>query len=125
MKNAVNRPLSPHLSVYKPQLTSVLSILHRGTGVALAVGTLLVTWWLASIAGGAESFASANDFLGSWFGTLLLFGWSWALFYHLCNGIRHLMWDAGFGFDLPTTYLTGKVVVVASLILTLLVWLIA
>lgn len=125
MKNAANRPLSPHLSVYKPQLTSVLSILHRGTGVALAVGTLLVTWWLASIAGGEESFTNANDFLGSWFGTLLLFGWSWALFYHLCNGIRHLMWDTGFGFDLATTYLTGKIVVGASLVLTILVWLIA
>lgn len=125
MKTANKRPLSPHLQVYKPQLTSVLSILHRGTGVVLAIGTLLVTYWLAAIAGGEESFQAANAILGSWFGKLMLFGWSWALFYHLANGIRHLVWDAGFGFDLPTVYLSGKITVAASFVLTILLWLVA
>ncbi|MBO0611601.1 MAG: succinate dehydrogenase, cytochrome b556 subunit [Pseudomonadota bacterium] len=125
MKTANKRPLSPHLQVYKPQLTSVLSILHRATGAALAVGTLLVTYWLTSIAGGEESFNSANAILGSWFGRLVLFFWSWALFYHLSNGIRHLMWDSGFGLDLPTVYKSGKIMVGASLALTILLWLVA
>jgi len=124
MKTANKRPLSPHLQVYKPQITSVLSILHRATGAALSVGTLLVTYWLASIAGGEESFNSANAILGSWFGRLVLFFWSWALFYHLSNGIRHLAWDSGFGFDLPTVYKSGKIAVGASLALTILLWLI-
>lgn len=125
MKTANKRPLSPHLQVYKPQITSVLSIMHRGTGVVLAIGTLLVTYWLAAIAGGAESFANANAILGSWFGKLVLFGWSWALFYHLSNGIRHLVWDSGHGFDLPSVYLSGKIAVGASLALTILLWLVA
>lgn len=125
MKTANKRPLSPHLQVYKPQLTSVLSILHRATGAALAVGTLLVTYWLTSIAGGEESFNSTNAILGSWFGRLVLFFWSWALFYHLSNGIRHLMWDSGFGLDLPTVYKSGKIMVGASLALTILLWLVA
>lgn len=125
MKNTHNRPLSPHLQVYKLPLPAVLSIIHRGTGVVLAIGTLLVTYWLAALAGGEESFNSANAILGSWFGKLVLFGWSWALFYHLSNGIRHLMWDTGFGFDLPTTYLTGKIVIAASFVLTILLWLVA
>lgn len=125
MSNMQNRPLSPHLQVYKPQLTSVLSILHRATGIALAVGTLLVTYWLSSIAGGEESFNAANAIAGSFVGKLVLFFWTWALFYHLSNGIRHLMWDSGFGFDLPTTYLTGKVAVGASFVLTILLWLVA
>jgi succinate dehydrogenase / fumarate reductase cytochrome b subunit len=124
MKTANKRPLSPHLQVYKPQLTSVLSILHRVTGAALAVGTLLVTYWLSSIAGGEESFNSANAILGSWFGRLVLFFWSWALFYHLSNGIRHLLWDSGFGLDLPTVYKSGKIMVGASLALTVLLWLV-
>ncbi len=125
MKNTHNRPLSPHLQVYKLPLPAVLSIIHRGTGVVLAIGTLLVTYWLAALAGGEESFNSTNAILGSWFGKLVLFGWSWALFYHLSNGIRHLMWDTGFGFDLPTTYLTGKIVIAASFVLTILLWLVA
>ena len=125
MKNTSNRPLSPHLQVYKPQLTSVLSILHRITGAALAVGTLLVTYWLSALAGGPETFASANAVLGSVLGKFVLFFWSWALFYHLSNGIRHLVWDTGFGFDLPTVYLSGKIMVGTSFALTVLLWLVA
>ena len=125
MKHTSNRPLSPHLQVYKPQLTSVLSILHRITGAVLAVGTLLVTYWLSALAGGPETFASANAILGSVLGKIVLFFWSWALFYHLANGIRHLIWDTGFGFDLPTVYLSGKIMVGASVALTVLLWLVA
>ncbi len=119
------RPLSPHLQVYKLPLPAILSVLHRGTGAALGVGTLLVTWWLASVAAGPEAFETSSAVLGSFLGSLVLFGWSWALFYHLCNGIRHLMWDVGFGYDIPTTFLTGKIAVGASLVLTVLLWLVA
>ena len=117
-----DRPLSPHLQVYRPQLTSVLSIMHRITGVALAFGTLLLIYWLAAAASGPEAFDTAQALTGSILGRLLLFGWTFALFYHLCNGIRHLCWDAGWGFELPTVYRTGWTVVVASLVLTLGSW---
>lgn len=120
--SASQRPLSPHLQIYKPQLTSVLSILHRMTGVALAVGTLLLVWWLAAAAAGPAAFATAQGFIGSWLGLLLLFGWSVALFYHLCNGIRHLAWDAGYGFELPQVYASGRAVLIATGLLTLLAW---
>lgn len=117
-----DRPLSPHLQVYRPQITSTLSILHRLTGVALAVGTLLLTWWLVAAAAGPEAFAAAQGFIGSIVGRLLLFGWSFALFYHLCNGIRHLAWDAGYGFTIEATTRSGWAVVVASVALTLVAW---
>jgi len=114
------RPLSPHLQIYRPQITSVLSISHRVTGLALAVGTLLLVWWLLAAAAGPAAYAQAQAFLGSWLGVLLLVGWAYALFFHLCNGIRHLVWDAGHGFDITTTYATGWAVVAASAGLTLI-----
>jgi len=117
-----DRPLSPHLQVYRPQITSVMSILHRLTGIALAVGTLLLVWWLVAAAAGPDSFATVQGFIGSLIGRILLFGWSWALFYHLCNGIRHLVWDAGWGFELKTVYASGWIVVAASFGLTLIAW---
>lgn len=116
------RPLSPHLQVYRPQLTSVLSILHRLTGIALALGTLLLAYWLVATAAGPASFATAQALIGSWLGQLLLFGWTLALMYHLLNGIRHLFWDCGLGFELATVYRSGWAVVVGSGILTLLAW---
>jgi succinate dehydrogenase / fumarate reductase cytochrome b subunit len=119
---SLERPLSPHLQVYRPQLTSVLSILHRLTGVALAIGTLMLACWLIAAAGGADAFAAVQGFMGSWIGRLLLFGWSYALFYHLCNGIRHLFWDAGLGFELKNAYASGWCVVAASAALTLIAW---
>ena len=125
MKNARKRPISPHLQIYKPQITSALSILHRITGGVLVVGTLVLVYWLGAIAAGPEAYAQAKAILGSFIGKVALFGWTWALFYHLANGIRHLVWDAGYGFDLPTVYLTGKITVAASFILTILTWLIA
>lgn len=102
-----------------------MSIFHRGTGVVLAIGSILVAYWLGAIAAGPEAYATANSILGSWFGKLVLFGWTWALFYHLCNGIRHLLWDSGFGFEIETTYLSGKIVLGASVVLTILLWLVA
>ena len=118
----VERPISPHLQVYKPQLTSVLSILHRITGVGLGAGTLLLAWWLVAAAYGTDQFETAQAFIASWFGRLLLFGFTFSLFYHLCNGIRHLFWDAGWGFELKTVYTSGWLVVIASLGLTAVSW---
>lgn len=117
-----NRPLSPHLQVYKPQITSVLSILHRITGVGLGLGTLLLAWWLIAAAAGPEAFATAQSFLGSIIGRLLLLGFTVALFYHLTNGIRHLVWDAGYGFELKTVTASGWTVIAATVVLTLIAW---
>lgn len=118
----VERPLSPHLQIYRPQITSVLSILHRITGVALGVGLLLVSWWLIAAATGEEYFTFVNGLMGSWFGRIVLFGFSWALFYHFCNGIRHLFWDIGKGFDKADVARSGQIVIAASVVLTLIAW---
>ena len=119
------RPLSPHLQIYKPQLTSVLSFTHRATGVALAAGTIFLVWWLLAAATSAAAFSVAQGFWYSWFGRLLLLGWTWSLFFHLCNGVRHLFWDAGYGFEIKTTYASGWTVVAASVVLTLVAWIAA
>ncbi|MGH6719651.1 MAG: succinate dehydrogenase, cytochrome b556 subunit [Alphaproteobacteria bacterium] len=116
------RPLSPHLQIYRPQLTSMLSIVHRATGFVLAIGTLFLAWWLIAAASGPEWFAVVGAFFGSWLGYLVLLGLSFALMYHLCNGIRHLAWDAGWGFELATAYATGWAVVAGSIVLTALAW---
>jgi succinate dehydrogenase / fumarate reductase cytochrome b subunit len=116
------RPLSPHLQVYRWQLTSVLSILHRATGIALGVGAVLVVWWLVAAASGPGPYAGFQDFIGSWFGLLLLLGWSLSLFYHLCNGIRHLSWDTGHGLELPAVYSSGWAVLAGTVVLTVLAW---
>lgn len=119
------RPLSPHLQIYRPQLTSVLSVTHRATGIALVVGTLVLVYWLLAAASGAEAYGSAQQLLGSWLGRIVLLGFSFALFYHLCNGIRHLFWDAGLGFELKTTYASGSAVVIVSIAMTVLAWVLA
>ena len=116
------RPLSPHLQIYKWQVQMVTSILHRATGIALAVGTLLVLWGLVSLAGGEESFSQFRTCIGSPIGLVLLFGWSWSLFYHLCNGIRHLVQDAGAGYAIPQFVRSSWLSIVGSLVLTVLVW---
>ncbi len=118
-----NRPLSPHLQVYKPQLTTFMSITHRATGIALAVGTLMLVCWLIAAATGETAFNEVQAFLGSIVGRLLLLGWTFALFYHLCNGLRHLFWDAGKGFEIETAYMTGRIVIAASILLTIGAWL--
>ena len=120
----MERPLSPHLQIYRPQITSVLSIAHRLTGVALTLGTLLLTWWLVSAAYGPNAFADAQAFVGSWFGQLLLWAFTFALFYHLGNGIRHLAWDFGWGFELSELRASAIAVLafaVAGSLLTLIV----
>lgn len=123
--SARQRPLSPHLQIYKPQLTSVLSITHRGSGIFLSLGTLVLCYWLLALAAGPEAYASAQACIGSWLGQLLLFGWVASLYYHLCNGIRHLFWDAGFGLELKTTYASGYIVVAVTGILTVITWIVA
>jgi succinate dehydrogenase / fumarate reductase cytochrome b subunit len=118
--SSTERPLSPHIQVYRPQITSVLSILHRLTGVTLTLGTLLLTWWLVSAAYGPDAFADAQEFVGSWFGQLLLWGFTFALFYHLGNGIRHLAWDFGWGFELSQVRASGLAMLAFALFGTLL-----
>lgn len=120
----VRRPLSPHLQVYKPQITSALSIFHRITGVALGAGTLLLVWWLVAAATTDAAYATVSAFIGSPIGYLLLIGWSAALWYHLLSGLRHLAWDAGKGFDLPTVHATGKLVLIGTAVLTVLTWIV-
>ena len=119
---SAQRPLSPHLQVYKPQITTVMSIAHRATGIALTGGALALVFWLLALASGPESFEVAQAIAGSWFGYLCLFVCSFCLFYHLANGIRHLVWDMGYGFEIPQIYASGWVAVGASVGLTVLAW---
>ena len=118
------RPLSPFMigPYYRAQLTSMLSITHRATGVGLAAGTLFMVCWLMSLAAGEAAYADFAAHAGAWYGQLLLLGWRWALMYHLCNGIRHLFWDAGMGLDLKTAYASGYAVIAASIVLTGAIW---
>lgn len=118
------RPLSPHLQVYRPQLTSFTSIMHRITGIGLAVGLLYLVCWLTAAASGLEAFDKLQSFNGSIIGRLLLLGWTIAFFYHLLNGIRHLAWDAGWGFELPAAYKTGYAVLIGTALLTIAAWVI-
>ena len=118
----VRRPLSPHLQVYRPQLTSILSIMNRVTGIALSAGTLLLVWWLVAAASGPDAFATVQGFIGSPVGLFVLFGWTLSLFYHFFGGIRHLAWNMGWGYDLPQTHLSGWLSVAATVVSTVLVW---
>jgi succinate dehydrogenase / fumarate reductase cytochrome b subunit len=119
------RPLSPHLQVYRWQVQMVTSILHRATGVILAVGSLLVVWGLVALAAGPDRWAHFNAIAGSGFGFLVLFGWSWALAYHLINGIRHLVQDAGYAYKVDDFVRNSWFSVVGSLVVTALIWLVA
>ena len=120
-----NEPLSPHLQIYRWQLPMVLSITHRGTGIFLTLGTLLLVYWLIAIAAGAEAYAQAQALLGSPFGQIALLGWAFSLYFHLCNGVRHLVWDVGTGFELTSVYRSGYAVVVVSIALTAATWIYA
>ncbi|TVS13191.1 MAG: succinate dehydrogenase, cytochrome b556 subunit [Wenzhouxiangella sp.] len=120
--SSTKRPMSPHLQVYRPQLTSVLSITHRITGVVLSAGLVVVVAWLLALAAGAEAFASFNSLLATAPGLILLAAWTLAMFYHLLNGIRHLCWDAGWLLDLRGAYASGWVVVALAFILTAVIW---
>jgi len=119
-----NRPLSPHLQVYRWQLTSVMSILHRATGIALAVGALYLATWVIYAAASPRAYALFQSFNTSIAGRIVLGGWLFSAFYHLCNGIRHLFWDAGYGFELKDAYRSGWIVVGASLVATAVSWIV-
>ena len=117
-----DRPLSPDLQIYRPQLTSVLSISHRVTGIAMSVGSLLLVVWLVAAASGPQTYSAAQELMRSWIGLFLLLGGTFSLFFHLCNGIRHLVWDSGHGFLLRTIYASGWTVLMASVVLTIAAW---
>ena len=116
---SVERPLSPHLQVYKPQLTSLLSIIHRGTGVFLSLGALLLTCWLVGLATSEQAFNNLQQYSSAWYGKVILIAFVFSLYFHLANGVRHLFWDVGMGLEISTTYKSGYAVVAFSLILTL------
>ncbi|MEM8687767.1 MAG: succinate dehydrogenase, cytochrome b556 subunit [Pseudomonadota bacterium] len=119
------RPLSPHLQVYSPMLTMMMSIVHRITGAALYFGTVLIIWWLIAAASGPSHFELANAVLSSWIGLLVLLGYTWAAIHHMLGGIKHLFWDMGRGFELNTVELNARLTLAGSVVLTILVWVIA
>jgi succinate dehydrogenase / fumarate reductase cytochrome b subunit len=119
------RPLSPHIQIYRWTLTMFLYILHRATGVALYAGTLLLVWWLMAAATGPEAFALFQGVAGSWIGRLVLFGYTWALFHHMFGGIKHFIWDTGAGFELSAVEWISRGATVIPILLTLISWVLA
>jgi succinate dehydrogenase / fumarate reductase, cytochrome b subunit len=117
-----NRPLSPHLQVYRPQLTTVMSISHRISGILLSLGMVVVVLWVLALASGPEAFERINSLLATPIGLIAMLVWSFSLFYHLLNGIRHLLWDAGWLLDLRGAYASGWIVLAASVVMTAIVW---
>lgn len=117
-----NRPLSPHLTIYKQIPTMVMSIMHRFTGMALYAGTLLVAWWLVAAASGEATFDWVNGIFGSILGRLVLFGYTWALMHHMLGGLRHFIWDTGRGFDPATSTKMAWATLAGSITLTILIW---
>lgn len=117
--NRGNRPLSPHLMIYRPQLTSMTSIFVRLTGNALIVAALMIVWWFVAAASGPDAFATADGFLRSWFGDLVLFLSTWAIWYHLLGGLRHLIWDMGYGLEVEKAETMGLIMIIASVLLTI------
>ena len=123
-RNLSSRPLSPHLQIYKPMLTMMMSILHRITGVGLYFGIILLVWWLSAAAISDSYFDFVQGFFGHWFGRLVLFGLTWALMHHALGGLRHLLWDTGRGFDLKVVEWLARANLAGSIVLTLLIWII-
>lgn len=119
-----NHPLSPHLQIYRLPLTALLSITHRITGVILALGCLLLVWVLTAAAHGEEYFTFVMSLLQAWYGQVFLFGFLFALYLHFCNGVRHLFWDVGYGFELETVDVTAKLAIVVAIVLTIATWVI-
>ncbi|MFL2788262.1 MAG: succinate dehydrogenase, cytochrome b556 subunit [Paracoccaceae bacterium] len=119
-----NRPLSPHLDIYQYQITWTVSIMHRITGVAMTLGLILIVAWLVAAAFSPELFSLIDGVLRSWIGMIIIFGSLWAFWFHFLNGIRHLFWDLGYGFNLSTVWRSGWVVVLGSIILTIFSFLI-
>ena len=120
-----NRPTSPHLQIYRLPLTAMLSILHRATGALLSAGLVITVLFLVALADGQSSWEVAQGILGNWFGLLVLFGFSLVLNYHMCNGIRHLFWDIGHGYTLEAASRANMIVLVATVVLTVAVWIVA
>jgi succinate dehydrogenase / fumarate reductase, cytochrome b subunit len=118
------RPLSPHLQVYRPMLSMMMSITHRITGAALFFGTILFVWWLSAAAHSDTYFGFVQGLWGSFLGRLVLFGFTWALIHHALGGVRHFIWDMGKGFDLATVETLVKANLIGSIVLTILVWVI-
>jgi succinate dehydrogenase / fumarate reductase, cytochrome b subunit len=116
------RPLSPHVGLYRWQIGNSLSILHRVTGVALALGLVALSFWLVSVAGGEDSYDTAAKLFASPVGIFFLLGWTFAFLYHLLNGVRHLFWDAGYGFERTQRHVSGWFAVLGAIVLTLSVW---
>ena len=117
------RPLSPHLEIYRWQIGNTLSILHRVTGVVLAFGLVALSYWFICIAGGSQNYATAAHLFSNPLGILFLIGWSFAFYFHLLNGVRHLFWDAGRGFEKTERHASGWFAVAGSIVLTLGTWL--
>ena len=120
-----SRPLSPHLQIYKLPLTAMMSVLHRGTGVVISIGTLFLVWILAKAAMGADAFATTQWLISSWFGYLVLIGFTFSLYAHFCNGIRHLLWDMGYGFDVSKANTGAMISLITAIVLTVLSWIVA
>ena len=120
----VERPLSPHLQIYRPMLTMMMSIVHRITGAGLYVGTLLLAWWLLAAASGPNAYMTFQEFIGSIIGRLILFGYTWALIHHALGGIRHLIWDLGYGFGSNEREWLARATLFGSIVLTLLLWIV-
>jgi len=125
MAARIERPLSPHLQIYRRTLTMALSIIHRATGVALYFGTLLLVWWLIAAASGPAAYAYVQAFAGSFIGRLILFGYTWALVHHAMSGIRYLVWDLGYGFKPAEREWLTRAALVAGIVITVLLWIIA
>ena len=125
--NRGNRPLSPFMigPYYRPQITSMMSIAHRLTGIGLTLGALMVVWWLLAAATDSGYFDIIDDLWTSWIGHLVWLGLTLAFSYHLLNGIRHLMWDTGYGMDIPSVERSGKAVLVGTVVLTVVIWIVA
>ncbi len=121
-KAPAQRPLSPHLQIYRPMLSMMMSIAHRLTGMALYAGTLLLAWWLLAAAAGQNAYNTFQAFAGSWIGQLILFGFTWAMIHHMLGGIRHFIWDLGYGFGPEEREWLVRATLIGSIGLTVLLW---
>ncbi len=117
---SVKGPLSPHLTVYKWHITMILSILHRGTGVFLSIGLLFLSLWLLTLASGPEAYQNLFLHINAWYGRLILVAFIFSLYLHMCNGIRHLFWDTGYGFEIKTYHFSAYLVIIVSAVLTVI-----
>jgi len=122
IKTAFERPLSPHLQIYRPLVNMIMSIMHRATGAALYFGTLLLAWWLIAAASGSAYFGYVDALFATWLGRLVLFGYTWALMHHMLGGIRHFIWDTGAGFENATVNRLSWLTLFGSVALTLIIW---